>query len=139
MTVILVCVAAVAICCGIDLNCGQVYGVGSFDLTVELRSATPIQAVSYSNGDFGESLHWMAEERVDPELFDYRRADDFDGKRFIASITFTGTASIIGFERSYRHQGQLALLIEFEDGRQKCKVVDIPAGRGPRSIVVAVE
>jgi hypothetical protein len=137
--IVLLVGAALCIVCVVGLNCIRVYGIGFFDLTVELRSTTPIRAVSYFNGDFDEPVRLMAERGADPELFDYRRAENFDGKRFVASIKFTDITTALGFERSYRHQGQLALLIEFEGGRKVCKVVDIPAGRGPKSIVVEVD
>jgi hypothetical protein len=115
------------------------YNVGFYALTVELRSATPIRAVWYSNGDYDESVRRRAEAAVDRRLFDYDPASAFDGKQFTASIMWASSVSALRLVESYHHRRQLALLIEFEGGRVACKVVDIPACHGPWSIVVEVE
>src|SRR5262245_28988303 len=68
-----VSVACVLSCAG-GLLCITSYGVGFYDLSVELHSATPIRAVWYSNGDFDESVRREAEAVVDRRMFVYEPA-----------------------------------------------------------------
>lgn len=105
-------------------------GDGYFSLTVTLKSADPVKAVSYALFEDEETGRQVADGRVESEYRPARRVGERD---FEVRVYFSDVVDVLGFQRSYFHPGFVVLLVEFENGDKMRRLLSIPAGHGPHA------
>jgi hypothetical protein len=111
------------------------YGVGFLDQEIVVATDRPIRRLLYDCINVDEEVRKRAEETADPRLFDYQEAERQSPQQFRARVMFTDRERLV-FGRRVFHPNQLVILIEFDDGRRACRVVDLPKGAHLPAVVV---
>jgi hypothetical protein len=112
---------------------------GRFALTLDVRSESKaaIKAVSYATSFKLEEAQWLATYNgrvVDSEF----RPADRDNGRFVTQVGCSGRHWIFNIETTYAEFRYVVVRVTSVDGKKVRRLVEIPAGRGPRSVTVLV-
>ncbi len=113
--------------------------VGHFELTMQLASESgrEIKEVSYAAFFRRDLAEWVATHPVAERGAAFDQATTRNG-RFVASVMCSGKRNLLGYDISYFEPRYLVLRVTYADGTLIRRAVEVPAGRGPRSIVVPV-
>jgi hypothetical protein len=114
----------------------QTLWIGSFDLTVHLRSSNGVKIKSVL---FHVGRQRPGQDRVEQYVWDdLRKADEVDESVVVIPVKCTGRDDVWGRQQSYGQEDLALLQVEFEGGSIVRKLVEIPDGRGAREITVIV-
>jgi hypothetical protein len=125
----------VAVVLGVVALSGTI-GDGVFDQTIIVEASQPVRRVHYCCTNIDDDLRHRLEQTADPtKYFEGEEAQRLEVNRFRARIWFMVQSGFLrGDQVSYaRH---LVVRVELEDGRQVCRVLDLPRGCGRDPVTV---
>lgn len=114
---------------------GDLRWSGSFPLQVRLEAGRKVVAVWAGTMQRRE---WAEQIRQDIRRADcvFRPVEGFDGSTFTVDVICGGRNSGLGIERHYTEDQVLVLRLEYADQQDQFQAVEIPEGRGPRTVSV---
>src|SRR5262249_49138091 len=116
----------------------RIYWVGFFDVEVRLvpkggRRVGRVEARALRPGEVAADVR----RTIDRAHYPFRPVEGFDGRSFTVRALCCGDCSVVR-EHSYAEEELLLLRLEYADGGTAYEVVEIPPGRGDRSLTVEV-
>lgn len=113
---------------------------GRFSVTVNIQASgdKTVESISYASYFKREIADWVADHAFDQASAEFTKAE-FIGSHITADIPCSGKESLFGREFDYVELSCLVLRIDFTDGSRTTKTVEVPTGRGPRSLKVVID
>jgi hypothetical protein len=114
---------------------------GSYDLVVEMETAQPRKVVHawYSGDHQRKELQYFRQHELQGNSAEWSAVGNFNGRQLSVRMSCGGrTTQLLGRETDYGEFDLALFKFELDNGETLYKIVEVPPGRGRRTVAVQI-